>query len=100
MKKVRVYNDYEIKKLLSNPNVERIKNKSQIVYKNSFKMWAIKEKLTHEEKTAREIFVAGGFDMNILDSKTPQRRLYSWLKNIKCLVKIILIILTNIHIKQ
>ncbi len=83
MKKVRVYNDYEIKKLLSNPNVERIKNKSQIVYKNSFKMWAIKEKLTHEEKTAREIFVAGGFDMNILDSKTPQRRLYSWLKKYK-----------------
>jgi hypothetical protein len=37
MNKIRVYNDEEIKILLSNSNVERIRNKSQIVYKNSFK---------------------------------------------------------------
>lgn len=80
MNKIRVYNDNEIKILLNNSNVERIKNKSQIVYKNDFKLWAIKEKLSNKDKTAREIFVAGGFDMNILDERTPQRRLSSWIK--------------------
>lgn len=83
MNKIRVYNEEEIKKLLSNSNVENIKNKSQIVYKNSFKLWAVKEKISHSEKTAREIFVSAGFDMNILDDKTPQRRLCSWLKKYK-----------------
>lgn len=73
MNKIRVYNDEEIKKLLSNSNVARIKNKSQIVYKNEFKLWAVKEKLSHIEKTAREIFETGGFDMNILDDRTPQK---------------------------
>ena len=80
MNKIRVYSDDEIKKLLSNSNVEEIKNKSQIVYKNSFKLWAVQEKLSHIEKTARQIFVTGGFDMNILDDRTPQRRLCSWVK--------------------
>ena len=32
MNKIRVYNDEEIKILLSNSNVERIRNKSQIVF--------------------------------------------------------------------
>ena len=80
MKKIRVYNDSEIKILVENSNVERIKNKSQIIYKNSFKLWAIKEKLLNSSKTARQIFIEAGFDMNILDDRTPQRRLSSWLK--------------------
>ncbi len=80
MNKIRIYNDNEIRILLSNPNVERIKNKSQIIYKNDFKLWAVKEKIFHNEKTAREIFVSGGFDMNILDDRTPQKRLYCWMK--------------------
>lgn len=83
MNKIRVYNDDEIKILLGNSNVERIKNKSQIVYKNSFKLWAVKEKLSDTSKTARQIFVAGGFDMNILDERTPQKRLCSWVKKYK-----------------
>lgn len=83
MNKIRVYNEEEIKILLSNPNVERIRNKSQIVYKNSFKLWAVKEKLSDTSKTARQIFVAGGFDMNILDDRTPQKRLCSWVKKYK-----------------
>ena len=83
MNKIRVYNDNEIKILLNNSNVERIKNKSQIVYKNSFKLWAVKEKISHKEKTAREIFVEGKFDMNILDDRTPQKRLCSWVKKYK-----------------
>ncbi len=83
MNKVRVYNDNEIKILLSNSNVEKIRNKSQIVYKNSFKLWAVKEKLNDTSKTARQIFEAGGFDMKILDDRTPQKRICSWVKKYK-----------------
>ena len=83
MNKIRVYNDNEIKILLSNPNVERIKNKSQIVYKNEFKLYAVKEKINHSEKTARQIFEEGKFDMNILDDRTPQKRICSWVKKYK-----------------
>lgn len=83
MNKIRIYNDNEIKKLMNNLNVECIKNKCQIVYKNKFKLWAVKEKLNNEEKTAREIFEEGGFDMKILDERTPQKRLSSWIKKYK-----------------
>lgn len=81
--KIRIYNEDEIKQLLSNSNVDSIKNKSQIVYKNSFKLWAVKEKLSDTSKTARQIFENGGFDMNILDDRTPQKRLCSWVKKYK-----------------
>ena len=83
MNKIRIYSDNEIKILMSNPNVSHIKNKSQIQYKNSFKVWAIKQKLNNPEKTARQIFESGGFDMLILDDRTPQRRLSSWVKKYK-----------------
>ena len=83
MNKIRVYNDDEIKILLSNSNVEKIRNKCHIVYKNSFKLWAVKEKLSDTSKTARQIFVAGGFDMDILDDRTPQKRICSWVKKYK-----------------
>ena len=83
MNKIRVYNDDEIKMLLGNSNVERIRNKCHIVYKDSFKLWAVKEKLSDTSKTARQIFVAGGFDMNILDDRTPQKRICSWVKKYK-----------------
>ncbi len=83
MNKIRVYNDDEIKILLGNSNVEKIRNKCHIVYKDSFKLWAVKEKLSDTSKTARQIFVAGGFDMNILDDRTPQKRICSWVKKYK-----------------
>lgn len=80
MSRIRVYTEEEIKKLFQSGNVLSIKNKSQIVYKKEFKLWAIYEKLSHPEKTARQIFEHAGFDMNILDERTPQKRLCSWLK--------------------
>lgn len=83
MKKIRVYNDEEIKKLLSNKNIDSVNNKCHIIYKNSFKLSAVKEKISSPEKTAREIFEKAGFDMKILDDRTPQRRLCSWLKKYK-----------------
>ena len=83
MNKIRIDNDEELKKLSLNSNVDSVKNNSNIVYKNSFKLWAVKEKMLYPEKTAREIFEIGGFDMNILDDRTPQRRLCSWIKKYK-----------------
>lgn len=83
MNKIRIYNDEELQKISLNSNVESVRNKSHIVYKNSFKLWAVKEKTLYPEKTAREIFVTGGFDMNILDDRTPQKRICSWVKKYK-----------------
>ena len=80
IKKTRVFTDREIMKLLENPNIVSIKNKSQIVYSNEFKYLAVLTRLTHPERTAREIFMQFGFDMNILNERTPQRRLCLWLK--------------------
>lgn len=83
MNKIRVYNEKELEILKNNSNVISVKNKSQIQYSNNFKLWAIKEKLENPEKTARQIFESGGFDMNILDERTPQKRLCSWIKKYK-----------------
>ena len=54
MNKTRIYTDEEIRVLLSNPNVVRIRNKSQILYKNSFKLWAVKEKLSHVKRLQKK----------------------------------------------
>lgn len=78
--RIRTYTDEEIKKLLRNPNIIRINNKSQIVYSGNFKLWAVLQKLNHKEKTSREIFEEAQFDMSILDSRLPQRRLSLWIK--------------------
>lgn len=83
MSRIRVYTDEEIRLLFNSGNVAGIKNKSQIVYKKEFKLWAIYEKLSHPEKTARQIFESAGFDMRILDDRTPQKRLCSWIKKYK-----------------
>lgn len=99
MNKTRIYTDEEIKVLLSNPNVVRIRNKSQILYKNSFKLWAVKEKLSHGEKTAKEIFTEGKFDVNMLDDRTPQKRLNSWMKKYQMFGEDYFLIL-NLIIKQ
>ena len=56
MKKIRVYNNEEIKKLLSNKNIDSVNNKCHIIYKNSFKLSAVKEEISCPEKTAEEIF--------------------------------------------
>lgn len=83
MSKVRIYNDEEIEILLDNPNVVSIKNKMQIKYKDDFKIKAVETKLKYPEKTAREIFEENGFDMDIIDDRTPQKRLCSWQKKYK-----------------
>ena len=83
MRRIRIFTDDEIIKLLKNPNILEIRNKSQLVYSNNFKIYAIREKLKHPEKTAREIFVNAGFDMNIINERTPQRRIKEWMNRYK-----------------
>ena len=83
MNKIRFFNEEEMKILLSNSNVDGIKNNSQIIYNDEFKLWAVKEKMAHKDMTARQIFVTGGFDMNILDDRTPQKRICFWMKKYK-----------------
>ncbi len=83
MNRIRYFNEIEIEELLHNSNIIGIKNRSQLIYKNEFKLWAVLEKVKHSEKTAREIFESAGFNMNILNEQTPQRRLSSWIKKYK-----------------
>ena len=80
MNKNRVFNEKEIEELLKNSNIIEIRDKAQLIYKNEFKLWAVLQKLKYPEKTAREIFELAGFNMNILNERTPQRRLSLWKK--------------------
>ena len=92
MNRVRVYSDCEIQKLLQNPNVVRIKNKKQIVYSNSFKLWAVNEILKHPCKTSRQVFEEAGFDMNILSADTPSRRILEWTSILMRIINIRLVL--------
>lgn len=79
----RVFTEYEIEKLLINKNILGIRYEKEIIYSPDFKLWAVEEKLKYPRKTARQIFEEAGFDMDILDERTPQRRLNAWIKKYK-----------------
>lgn len=76
----RLLTEYEIEQLLKNNNILGIRYQREIIYSGTFKLWAVQEKLKYPDKSSRQIFEEAGFDMNILDEKTPQRRLNAWLK--------------------
>lgn len=79
--KVRVYTDEELKILKRNIFVREIRYKREIVYDPLFKLWTIMMRLEFPELSAREIFARGGFNINILHKKLPQRRIKDWLDN-------------------
>lgn len=79
----RVFTDNEMEQLLKNENILGIRYEKEIIYSSEFKLWAVEEKLKYPRKTARQIFEEAGFDMNILDERTPQRRLNAWTKKYK-----------------
>lgn len=81
--KVRLYTDKEIDKLKQCMFVRSIKYKREIEYDPLFKLWTIMMKHDFPELTAREIFARGGFDINILHKKLPQRRIKEWIYNYK-----------------
>ena len=79
----RVFTDNEMEQLLKNENILGIRYEKEIIYSSEFKLWAVEEKFKYPRKTARQIFEEAGFDMNILDERTPQRRLNAWTKKYK-----------------
>lgn len=79
--KTRIYTKEELEILKQNIFVLDVKYKREIVYDPIFKLWTIMMRLEHPELTAREIFKLGGFDVTILHSKLPQRRIREWLTN-------------------
>ena len=79
--KVRVYTNEEISILRKNIFVRDVKYKREISYDPVFKLWCIMMRLDFPELSAREIFARGGFDINILHKKLPQRRIKDWLDN-------------------
>lgn len=81
--KVRLYTDNEIKILKQNIFVRNIKYKREIEYDPIFKLWTIMMRYDMPELSAREIFARGGFDVNILHKKLPQRRIKDWVDNYK-----------------
>ena len=81
--KVRLYTDDEIKKLKQCAFVRKIKYRREIEYDPIFKLWTIMMRYDMPELSAREIFARGGFDVNILHKKLPQRRIKEWTDNYK-----------------
>lgn len=81
--KIRLYTDDEIKILNQNMFVRKVKYKREIEYDPVFKLWTIMMRLKFPELSAREIFSRGGFNIEILHKKLPQRRIKEWLDNYK-----------------
>lgn len=79
----RIFTKNEKKELLKNKNILGIRYEKEIIYSGNFKLWAVEEKLKYPFKSARQIFEEAGFNMNILDERTPQRRLNAWVKKYK-----------------
>lgn len=74
----KIYDQRKIKILNSNPNVIRVKYGKEIEYTSEFKDWAVKEKLSHPEKSANQIFMDAGFDLSILGKRLPNQRIRYW----------------------
>ena len=81
--KVRIFTEEEIEKLKNNIFVIKEQNSSTIIYDPAFKLWCVMIRLYHPELSAKEIFNAGGFDIDILSSRTPQERIREWNYNYK-----------------
>jgi len=72
------YSPSEINVLNNNPNVESVKYGRCIQYKESFKRWAVLQKLSHPELSAMQIFEIAGFDRNIISYKNARDRIACW----------------------
>jgi len=81
--KVRIFTEEEIEKLEDNVFVIKVQHSRAIIYDPAFKLWCVMIRLYHPELSAKEIFNAGGFDIDILSSRTPQERIREWTINYK-----------------
>lgn len=76
--KNRKYTIEEINILKHNPNVVSVKYGKQIEYNDSFKKWAVIQKINHPELSAIQIFEMAGFDRNIINYKSAGDRVREW----------------------
>lgn len=67
----------EIKLLQKNPNVQRVSERS-ITYTDAFKNRFIDEYMTG--KLPRQIFMEGGFDVDLIGMKRIEQSAYRWKK--------------------
>jgi hypothetical protein len=75
----KIYDEKKIKILNANPNVVRVRYGKEIEYTSEFKEWAVKEKMTHPEKSANQIFKEAGFELSILGKRLPNQRIRYWI---------------------
>ena len=74
----RVLTEEQIKSLLSNSNVVKCSEKS-ITFRNEFKTYAVKQ-YYEEGLSPSQIFIEAGFNLSVIGSKTPKRRISDWKK--------------------
>ena len=76
--KTKIYTNNEIEYLKKNKFVDDILYQREIKYSNVFKLWAVLQRITFPEKTARFIFEEAGFNTKLMNNKLPQSRIRSW----------------------
>lgn len=81
--KIRIFKDEEIERLEENKFVIKVQYSRAIIYDPAFKLWCIMMRLYHPELSAKEIFKAGDFDVDMLSTRTPQERIREWMINYK-----------------
>ena len=77
----KIYTESEIKILKQNPFVRSIEYNRFINYDPIFKLWCVLEKIKYPELTARGLFYAAGFPVELMNPTLPQRRIKSWMNN-------------------
>ena len=77
--KKKQFTEEEKEKLLNNPFVYSIGTVS-VFYTNEFKEKALKE--YQKGKSAKQIFIEAGFDLDIIGSKNTVHNLSEWRKNV------------------
>jgi transposase len=73
----KVFSADQIAKLEKNPNIIRVVGK-QITYHPDFKLRAVLENI--KGKSPADVFVANGFDLELIGKDIPRKRLYNWRK--------------------
>jgi transposase-like protein len=77
----RVLSAGQINNLLKNPNVAKCSSRS-ISYSNQFKMNAVKQ-YCEQNMPVRQVFVNGGFDLNVIGDSTPKTCICRWRKTLR-----------------
>jgi transposase len=75
-----IFNEFQMRQLELNPNVLHVSERS-ITYHPDYKVKAVKE--YSNGKSASQIFIEHGFDLNIIGAKKPKQCLQRWRKTVQ-----------------